>query len=122
VDILTDEDLAAKLPLVFRTLRGEKVPDEQLNQLAEKIRSLLLRASRQYCSPEEELIECPECGKFVLTDDARAFLKGDDEEAAAWRRRLLPVVRNVPAGMLTWIYYDPNSQGPAAEYQPLSHS
>ena len=64
----------------------------------------------------------PQLRKFVLTDGARAFLKGNGEEAVDFRRKLLPVVRNVPAGMLTWIYYDPGVQGPAAEYQPLSHS
>ena len=37
-DILDDEDLAPKLPLVFRTLRGEKVTAEQLKELAELIR------------------------------------------------------------------------------------
>jgi transcriptional regulator with XRE-family HTH domain len=37
-DILADHELAAKLPLVFRTIRGEKVPDAQLDQLAERIR------------------------------------------------------------------------------------
>jgi len=37
-DILSDEELVAKLPLVFRTVRGEKVPRDQLDQLIEVIR------------------------------------------------------------------------------------
>ncbi len=37
-DILRDEDVVAKLPLLFRTLRGQKVPDEKLDELVRKIR------------------------------------------------------------------------------------
>lgn len=37
-DIMNDASLVAKLPLVFRTLRGQKVPEEQLDELAELIR------------------------------------------------------------------------------------
>ena len=37
-DILDDKQLAAKLPLLFRTLRGQDVPDEKLPDLAELIR------------------------------------------------------------------------------------
>jgi transcriptional regulator with XRE-family HTH domain len=37
-DILDDARLAAKLPLLFRTLRGQDVPDEKLPELAELIR------------------------------------------------------------------------------------
>ena len=38
-DYLTDDvQLAEKLPLVFRTLRGEKVPEDKLYELAELIR------------------------------------------------------------------------------------
>ena len=37
-DILDDAKLAAKLPLLFRTLRGQDVPDEKLPDLAELIR------------------------------------------------------------------------------------
>lgn len=37
-DILNDEELVAKLPLVFRTLRGQRVDDNVLSQLIEKIR------------------------------------------------------------------------------------
>ena len=37
-DILQDEELAGKLPLVFRTLRGEKLSPEELDRLVEKIR------------------------------------------------------------------------------------
>ena len=32
-DILSDAELAAKLPLAFRTIRGEKLNEEQLDQL-----------------------------------------------------------------------------------------
>jgi len=37
-DVMSDEELVNKLPLVFRTLRGQKVPAEQLKDLAEHIR------------------------------------------------------------------------------------
>lgn len=37
-DILSDEELVKKLPLVFRTCRGGKLTDKQLDALAEKIR------------------------------------------------------------------------------------
>lgn len=37
-DILRDEDVVAKLPLLFRTLRGQKVPDGKLDELVRKIR------------------------------------------------------------------------------------
>lgn len=37
-DVMSDEQLVKKLPLVFRTLRGQKVPAEKLNDLAELIR------------------------------------------------------------------------------------
>ena len=37
-DILSDEELVGKLPLIFRTLRGEKLSEEQLRDLAETIR------------------------------------------------------------------------------------
>lgn len=36
--IMDDEELAKKLPLVFRTIRGEKVDSEKLEKLAEIIR------------------------------------------------------------------------------------
>jgi transcriptional regulator with XRE-family HTH domain len=36
--ILDDAELATKLPLVFRTIRGEKVDSEKLKELAEIIR------------------------------------------------------------------------------------
>ena len=38
-DILSDEELARVLPLVFRTLRGQKVDEENLRKLAETIRN-----------------------------------------------------------------------------------
>jgi len=37
-DMMKDGELVKKLPLVFRTLRGEKVNAENLNKLAEIIR------------------------------------------------------------------------------------
>jgi transcriptional regulator with XRE-family HTH domain len=37
-DILSDENLMKKLPLVFRTIRGQKVSKEKLEELAEVIR------------------------------------------------------------------------------------
>jgi len=37
-EILEDEDLVEKLPILFRTLRGQKVPDEQLDELVRKLR------------------------------------------------------------------------------------
>jgi transcriptional regulator with XRE-family HTH domain len=36
-DILSDEKLVARLPLVFRTVRGEKVPEEQMDDLIKLI-------------------------------------------------------------------------------------
>ncbi len=38
VDVMNDEKLVEKLPVVFRTLRGQKVSSEQLKDLAELIR------------------------------------------------------------------------------------
>jgi transcriptional regulator with XRE-family HTH domain len=35
---LRDEDLVKKLPVIFRTLRGRKLTDEQLDQLVERLR------------------------------------------------------------------------------------
>ena len=37
-DIMSDEELVKRLPLVFRTLRGQKVGDAQLDALVDKIR------------------------------------------------------------------------------------
>lgn len=37
-DIMADEDLVKRLPLVFRTLRGQKLDDTQLDALVDKIR------------------------------------------------------------------------------------
>lgn len=37
-EILEDEALLEKLPILFRTLRGQKVPDEQLDELVRKLR------------------------------------------------------------------------------------
>ncbi len=37
-DLMSDQKLVEKLPLVFRTLRGEKVSQDKLDQLAEAIR------------------------------------------------------------------------------------
>ncbi len=37
-EILSNENLVRKLPLLFRTLRGEKVPEEKLDELIETIR------------------------------------------------------------------------------------
>ena len=36
--ILSDAELVKKLPLVFRTIRGEKVESEKLDELSELIR------------------------------------------------------------------------------------
>ncbi|MCK4390014.1 MAG: helix-turn-helix domain-containing protein [Desulfobacterales bacterium] len=36
--ILSDNELVKRLPLVFRTLRGQKVPSEKLDELSELIR------------------------------------------------------------------------------------
>lgn len=38
LDILREEELVERLPVVFRTLRGQKVSAERLNDLAEQIR------------------------------------------------------------------------------------
>lgn len=37
-DILSDDALVAKLPVLFRTLRGDKIDESDLDALAEKIR------------------------------------------------------------------------------------
>jgi transcriptional regulator with XRE-family HTH domain len=37
-DLLADEKVVEKLPLLFRTLRGTPVPPEQLDDLVEKLR------------------------------------------------------------------------------------
>lgn len=37
-DLLSDEELVAKLPLIFRTLRGDRASDEQLDDLIERVR------------------------------------------------------------------------------------
>ncbi|MBI4680063.1 MAG: helix-turn-helix transcriptional regulator [Nitrospirae bacterium] len=39
-EILSDEEALAKLPLVFRTLRGQKLNKEQLNKLAKEIKKV----------------------------------------------------------------------------------
>jgi len=39
-EILSNERLLAKLPLVFRTLRGQKLTREQLNELVEKLKEV----------------------------------------------------------------------------------
>ena len=37
-EVLRDPDVVARLPVLFRTLRGQKVSEEKLNQLIEMIR------------------------------------------------------------------------------------
>lgn len=37
-DVLSDEELVSKLPVLFRTLRGQRVDDEALEDLVERIR------------------------------------------------------------------------------------
>lgn len=37
-DIMADEGLVKRLPLVFRTLRGQRVSDKHLDALVEKLR------------------------------------------------------------------------------------
>ena len=37
-DILNDEELVGRLPLLFRTLRGENLGEEELRALAERVR------------------------------------------------------------------------------------
>lgn len=39
-DILSDEDVVDKLPVLFRTLRGKKVSNEKLDKLVRKIKGL----------------------------------------------------------------------------------
>ncbi len=39
-EILSDENLLSKLPLVFRTLRGQKLNKEQLNKLAKELKKV----------------------------------------------------------------------------------
>lgn len=37
-DVMSDAQVVAKLPLLFRTLRGQKVPEEKLDELIRKLR------------------------------------------------------------------------------------
>jgi hypothetical protein len=37
-DLMADEDIVRRLPLVFRTLRGQRVEDAKLDELVDKIR------------------------------------------------------------------------------------
>ena len=37
-DLLTDEEVTNKLPIIFRTLRGSPIPPEKMDALVEKIR------------------------------------------------------------------------------------
>jgi transcriptional regulator with XRE-family HTH domain len=37
-DIMSDQEAVGKLPILFRTLRGEKIPDEQLDELVKKVK------------------------------------------------------------------------------------
>lgn len=37
-EILQDEDVVSKLPMLFRTLRGDRVPDKELERLVEIIK------------------------------------------------------------------------------------
>jgi transcriptional regulator with XRE-family HTH domain len=37
-DVMSDAEVVAKLPILFRTLRGQKVPPEKLNELIRQIR------------------------------------------------------------------------------------
>ena len=39
-EILSNKDLVSKLPLVFRTLRGQKLTKDQLKKLTEKLREV----------------------------------------------------------------------------------
>jgi hypothetical protein len=39
-EILEDESVVEKLPILFRTLRGQKVSDEQLDELVRKLRKV----------------------------------------------------------------------------------
>ena len=39
-ELLEDKDVLEKLPILFRTLRGQKVPDEQLDELVRTIRKV----------------------------------------------------------------------------------
>jgi len=38
-DVMNDEELVKKLPVVFRTLRGQKLSAEKLHELAESVRT-----------------------------------------------------------------------------------
>ena len=37
-DILSDKEVVDKLPVLFRTLRGEKIPNRKLDQLVRKLK------------------------------------------------------------------------------------
>ena len=38
-ELMEDEDLAAKLPLIFRALRGKRLTNKRLNHLVKKVRA-----------------------------------------------------------------------------------
>ena len=37
-DLLTDDEVVTRLPVIYRTLRGESITEEQFNNLVEIIR------------------------------------------------------------------------------------
>jgi transcriptional regulator with XRE-family HTH domain len=39
-ELLEDDEVLEKLPILFRTLRGQKVPDEQLDELVRTLRKV----------------------------------------------------------------------------------
>ena len=39
-EIMSDENLLSKLPIVFRTLRGQKLTRKQLNELAKRLKEV----------------------------------------------------------------------------------
>lgn len=46
-DLRSDDEVLAKLPLLFRTLRGSHVPPEKLNELVERLRDKMSNVLRE---------------------------------------------------------------------------
>ena len=50
-DLLEDEEVLAKLPLVFRTLRGKRLTEKQLDELVKKVRGQRSGLRRRKAQP-----------------------------------------------------------------------
>ena len=84
-DILDDEAMAAKLPVLFRTIRGEKLTEEQLNMVAELMTSTWKENELEYTLQKEGLIQeiKPPIVDFTSYQNRTPIkLKGDGKAAS----------------------------------------